>query len=50
MKKTITLLAATMSLAASANQSLRDDAILVEDIEYKLAAGFKADEWQELLK
>mgnify|MGYP000297699026 CR=1 FL=1 len=44
MKKTITLLAATMSLAASANQSLRDDAILVEDIEYKLAAGFKADD------
>lgn len=44
MKKSILLMAIIGSFSVNANQSLRDDAILVEDIEYKLAAGFKADD------
>ncbi len=44
MKKSILLMAIIGSFTVNANQSLRDDAILVEDLEYKLAAGFKADD------
>lgn len=44
MKKSILLLTAVASFAANANQSLRPEAILVEDVEYKLARGFKADD------
>lgn len=44
MKKSILTLAALCSFTVNANQSLRDDAILVDDVDYKLAHGFKADD------
>ncbi len=44
MKKTLLFMATLAAFSANANQSLRADAELVEDVAYKLAAGFKADD------
>ncbi len=44
MKKSILLITAIASFTTNANQSLREDAILIEDDAMKMAAGFYPDE------